>query len=472
MLSKHEIAFELARRRLIQFSILTNKKYMPSWHHRVLAHELEELVTGNNDRLIVTMPPRHGKSELVSVRFPAFFLGHNPHNRVISTSYSYPLARKFSRQVRQIALSDTFRTLFPACQIKPDVRSVDMWETVTDGGLISSGVGGAITGFGGDLINIDDPFKNSEQADSAVYREKVKEWYQSTLMTRLEKGGRIVVTMTRWHESDLVGWLLDEMLNGGDQWRTVNFPAIAEENEQYRQIGDPLWAEKYDLKDLERRKTAVGSRVWNALYQQRPAPSDGTIFHREWWQFYDVLPAGLRMYQSWDMTFKDSTGSDFVVGQVWGTDGVSYYLIDQIRERMDFTQTVKAFKALSSQYPEATAKYIEDKANGPAVISALKGSVQGLIPVTPKSSKTARAYAIQPILEAGNVFLRRGAKFTHELIEEAAYFPAGKHDDMVDALTQAISQGAKRAVPAAASTGQRQANKFLNYVNKTELSRY
>jgi len=443
-------ALKMARENLASFAVLTCRGYRPNWHHKVLAEKLTALMHGEIDRLMVLMPPRHGKSELASVRFPAWFLGHNPKKRVIATSYSARLAETFGRRVRDISDSWVFRLVFPSLLLKEGAKTANRWETSEGGGYVSAGVGGSITGMGGDLLIIDDPFKNKEEADSEVYREKVWEWYQSTLYTRIEKGGKILVILTRWHEDDLAGRLLEQ---SGEEWTVVCFPAIAEEEEEFRAVGEPLWADKYGIEALKRMERAVGSRVWNALYQQRPAPASGTVFRREWWRFYDELPTGLRLFQSWDMTFKDSAGADYVVGQVWGNKGADYYLIDQIRDRMDFSQALKALKHLSEQYPEATAKYIEDKANGPAVISALKGSVGGLIAVNPRGSKVARSNAVCPFIEAGNVYLKRGAAFTRELIEEAAYFPSGKHDDMVDAMTQALSAGKEKSAPKTAFSG-------------------
>jgi len=278
----------------------------------------------------------------------------------------------------------------------------------------------------------------------------VWDWYQSTLYTRIEKGGRIVVILTRWHEDDLAGRLLQD---GSDSWDVVSFPAIAEEDEEHREVGEPLWRDKYDMDALAKIKSAVGSRVWNALYQQRPAPEDGAVFKKAWFCYYDTEPVFDQMVQSWDMTFSGGDGSDFVVGQVWGLKGAQRYLVDQVRGRMDFMSAVRALREVTAKYPQAKAKYIEDKANGPAVISALKNEIQGLIPVVPKGSKISRAVAVTPMLEAGNVFLKRGAQFSAELVEEAALFPGGKHDDMVDAMTQALSQTEKRQTPSASFSG-------------------
>lgn len=455
------IAVKKARDGLIPFSVLTMRGYSPNWHHRVLADSLMRLTETDNGRLMVLMPPRHGKSELASVRFPAWFLGQNPDKRVIATSYSARLAEVFGRRVRDLISDPVYKLTFPSCTLSSTARSAARWETAQGGAYVSAGVGGSITGMGGDLLIIDDPFKNQEDADSAVYRDKVWEWYQSTLYTRVEKNGKILVILTRWHEDDLAGRLLNM---SGEDWKVVCFPAVAEKDEQYRKEGEPLWPAKYGAEALKRMSAAVGSRVWNALYQQRPAPEGGTIFNTAWWRFYDELPYGVEtMFQSWDMTFKESAGSDYVVGQVWAVKGADRYLVDMVRGRMDFMSAIRALKELTAKYPQASAKYIEDKANGPAVISALKGSVQGLIPVNPRGSKTARANAVCPLIEAGNVFLKRGAEFSRLLMDEAAVFPSGAHDDMVDAMTQALSCSINRHKPTTASIGAgRNVNRMIS----------
>ena len=463
MLTKNDLkklyALKLAREGLIPFTALTYKSYRANWHHRLLAEKLMELESGESGRLMVLMPPRHGKSELASVRFPAWFLGRNPESRVIATSYSARLAENFGRKVRDIAADPKFSMVFGGVTLSGRSKAADRWETSAGGGYLAAGVGGSITGMGGDLLIVDDPFKNQEDADSKNYRDKVWDWYQSTLYTRIEKGGRIVVILTRWHEDDLAGRLLS---SGGDRWDVISFPAIAEGDEEYRREGEPLWHAKYGREALAKIRLAVGSRVWNALYQQRPAPEDGAVFKKAWFRMYDAEPVFDYMVQSWDMTFSGGEASDYVAGQVWGVRGAERYLVNQVRGRMDFMGAIAALRKMSEKYPQAKAKYVEDKANGPAVISALKSEIQGLIPVTPKGSKVSRAHAVTPMLEAGNVYLKRGEKFTEELLEEAALFPTGKHDDMVDAMTQALLCTEKRQTPAASFAGlSRQTGKIF-----------
>lgn len=282
---------------------------------------------------------------------------------------------------------------------------------------------------------IDDPFKDRASADSPTIRQNVWDWYTSTLYTRLAPGGGILVINTRWHMADLSGRLLEAAARGeGDHWRVVNFPAIATEDEPHRRAGEALHPERYPLEQLLAIKKALGTRDWEALYQQRPTPDGGNIFKAEWLRFW--LPKDLpeqfdQLLISWDMTFKDGDDTDFVVGQVWGRKGADRYLLDQVRRRMGFTDTVAAFRALAAKWPGATRKLVEDKANGPAVIDALKHAVPGIIPVEPDGSKTARAHAVTTFFEAGNVLIPHPehCPWAREYVAELTQFPGAPHDD-------------------------------------------
>lgn len=259
---------------------------------------------------------------------------------------------------------------------------------------------------------------------------------------------------TRWHEDDLSGWLLNQERSGEpENWHIVNFEAIKEEVEQtfpetctvepdWRSPGEALCPERFDAVKLNRIKGKVGTLFWSALYQQRPSPLEGECFKRSWWQFYQELPAEFdQIVQSWDCAFKETSKSDFVVGQVWGKKGAQFYLLDQIRARMDINGTLTAIRTLTAKHPRATAKLVEDKANGSAVIDLLDRELSGLIAVQPEGGKLVRAVAIAPYAQAGNVYLPDPtiAPWIHDYIEEFAVFPNGSHDDQVDATTQAIN---------------------------------
>lgn len=445
---------ELARRTMGDFVLYVDDNYQMNWHHRLLCDYLDKLARKEIRRLMVFMPPRHGKSELVSRKFPAYLLGRNPDTSIISCSYSADLASRMNRDVQRLIDSEKYSLLFPESHLfGKNIRSTakgsflrnsDIFEIVNHRGTYrSSGVGGGITGMGGEYIIIDDPVKNREDADSATIREKVYDWYTSTLYTRLEKDGCILLTLTRWHEDDLAGKLLKAAQEGADQWTILELPAVCEyppKPYDVRQEGEALWKWKYDEEALEKMKVTVGSRDWAALYQQHPTPGEGGTFKREWWNYYKVLPDGLYDFvQSWDCTFKDAQSSDYVVGQVWARKGSSRYLLDQVRGRMSFTETLRAIRSLSAKWPQAIRKLVEDKANGTAVIDVLRKEIPGLIPVEPEGGKIVRANAVTAVAEAGNIYLPDPsiAPWVHDFVEEHAVFPNGANDDQVDAQTQA-----------------------------------
>lgn len=445
---------ELARRTMGDFVLYVDDNYRMNWHHRLLCDYLDKLACKEIRRLMVFMPPRHGKSELVSRKFPAYLLGRNPDTSIISCSYSADLASRMNRDVQRLIDSEKYAELFPDTQLSNQhtrrfyetryTRNNNMFEVVDKKGTYrSSGVGGGITGMGGEYIIIDDPVKNREDADSATMREKVYDWYTSTLYTRLEKDGCILLTLTRWHEDDLAGKLLKAAQEGADQWTILELPAVCEyppKPYDMRQEGEALWKWKYDEEALEKMKVTVGSRDWAALYQQHPTPGEGGTFKREWWNYYKVLPDGLYDFvQSWDCTFKDAQSSDYVVGQVWARKGSSRYMLDQVRGRMSFTETLRAIRSLSAKWPQAIRKLVEDKANGTAVIDVLRKEIPGLIPVEPEGGKIVRANAVTAVAEAGNIYLPDPsiAPWVHDFVEEHAVFPNGANDDQVDAQTQA-----------------------------------
>lgn len=450
---------ELARRSFKGFVLATMPGYMMGWVHKEICAELDAFLVAVSEkkspRLMLCMPPRHGKSELASRRFPAYVFGRYPDMSIIGTSYSADLASRLNRDVQRIIEQPEYAAIFPESTLSAKnirtvpsgnyLRNSDLFEIVGHkGSYRSAGVGGGITGMGGDILIVDDPFKDRAEADSPTIRRKVWEWYTSTLYTRLAPGGGILVINTRWHMDDLSGHLLESARMGeGDQWRVVNFPAIAEQDEEHRKKGEALHPERYPLEQLEAIRKAIGTRDWEALYQQHPTPDGGNIFKAEWLRFWlpKDLPAKFdQVLISWDMTFKDGDDTDFVVGQVWGRKGADRYLLDQVRARMGFTETLSAFRGLADKWPQATRKLVEDKANGPAVIDSLKHHVTGIIPVEPDGSKTARAHAVTALFEAGNVHIPhpQHCPWASDYVAELTQFPGAAHDDQVDATTQAL----------------------------------
>jgi len=310
------------------------------------------------------------------------------------------------------------------------------------------GVGGDLTGRGADLLLIDDPIKNWEEAYSSSRRQAIWDWWQSTAYTRLEPTGSVILIMTRWHEDDLTGRFLRDMEAGGEKWDLLRLPAIADDPNDAlgRAIGEPLWAQRYSADRLARIERAVGPLVWAGLFQQRPHPVGGGLFDADDWVYYDEAPSGRTAFDqqiiSVDCAFKDLKTSDYVVIQVWGIKGAGAWLLHQIRDRLDVGRTAEAIARVARDYPEATAKYIEDKANGPAVIQLLRQHVGGLIAVNPIGSKQARAAAISPYQKAHNLHLPNPHRnpWVQGFVAEHESFPNGRFDDQVDATSQGISQ--------------------------------
>jgi predicted phage terminase large subunit-like protein len=447
---------ELRQRRESERRSLTLKEFVSKvypryqWyrHCEVLADVLQRVADGKLKRVMIFMPPRGGKSQLTSKLFPAYMLHKYPHKWVGINSYAAELAYTFSRSSR-----DAYREI--GGKMREDASAIKNWETPEGGGMWAAGVGGPITGKGfGSVGIIDDPLKNAEEALSDRIRAKQKDWYGSTFYTRAEPDAAIVVVQTRWHEDDLSGWLLNQEQNDEpENWHVVNFEALKEETEakfpssctlepDWRQPGEALCPERFDAKKLTRIQGKIGSQFWNALYQQRPSSLEGDFFKRNWWQFYKQPPAEFdQVIQSWDCAFKETSKSDFVVGQVWGKRGAQYYLLDQVRGRMDINGTLSAIRSLSAKYPLSSAKLVEDKANGSAVIDLLNREIAGLIPINPEGGKLVRAVAIAPYVQAGNVFLPDPsiAPWIHDYLEEFAKFPNGTHDDQVDSSSQALN---------------------------------
>ncbi|WP_309030783.1 phage terminase large subunit [Streptomyces alfalfae] len=428
---------------------------------RLLDQSLIDVAEGRCRRLIWTMPPQEGKSQRVSRTFPAWLLTRNPNLRIAIASYELGTARRWGRAIRNDIQNNTDKF---GIRVRRDTSSAQEWQIQDhDGGVYSVGVAGALTGRPVDVLIIDDPIKDRAQAESEVFRERVWDFWTDTARTRFGADTVVIVVLTRWHEDDLAGRLLAQDTRG--EWRHINIPAQADHDPNKGET-DPLGrapgeyltsARGRTPQDWENTRQDVGTRTWTSLYQGRPSPTSGNVWKRQWWRRYatplwsqhPTLPDAYTVHEadqvvmSWDMTFKDTKSSDYVVGQVWARQGANVYLLDQIRKRLSFTDTLTAFKGLVARWPQATAKYVEDKANGTAVINTLKNEIPGIIAVTPTESKYARANAVAPVIEAGNAFLPDTsiALFDpEELIEEAAGFPNAAHDDQVDATSQALAQ--------------------------------
>jgi len=334
-----------ARRSLVDYSMYQWPGYRPAEHHRLIAEHLEMVERGEITRLMITMPPRHGKSMLASEYFPSWYLGRNPDHYVVAATYAQELADDFGRKVRNLIADESYANIFPGVVLKSDSTSSkrfhvsepdDAFSTRQDGAYFAVGVGGPLTGRGAHLLLIDDPVKNREEAESEIIRKKTKDWYTSTAYTRLMPGGRIVVIQTRWHEDDLAGWLQDTHKHEG--WVILDLPAINDD-------GEALWPEQYDVEALERIKRALPPRDWSALYQQRPSPETGDYFRKEWIHEVDHLPplGTLRIYGGSDYAVTQN-GGDYTVHAVVGVDPQSrLYLLDLWRAQASSDKWVEAF---------------------------------------------------------------------------------------------------------------------------------
>lgn len=441
--NNNDFAIELMRSSYAAYCYFVHKeKWIDTRFHRFLADKIQtfvETVTGNPyDILVLSTPPQHGKSMTVTETFPSWYEGKYPDRRCIVACYNDDFAGKFGRR-NKTKIEEYGQFIFNISLSKSSDRDIEIAEK--GGSIITRGIMSGITGNSGDLIIIDDPVKNRQEADSVTYRERLWEEWQNSIKTRTQAGTKIIIIQTRWHEDDLAGRVIRQENNV----EVVNIPVEAEENDILgRRIGDALCPEiGKDNNWLQAFKASYtdGMRAWNALFQGRPTSEEGNMFKREWWQFYDVLPENMPLKViSVDATFKDKADSDFVAIEVWGKLNADFYLIDMLKRRMDFPDTLKAIKAMNAKYPDRHSILIEDKANGPAIIAMLKHEISGIVAIEPKGSKIARANAVTGIIESGNVYLPRYADFTSEFIEEHATFPNGINDDLVDSCTQFLNK--------------------------------
>jgi len=472
-LARKEIGARAARTSFKHFVSYTFPDYEWNWHNKMLIWYLQEFIEFRIKKLMVFMPPRHGKSELVSRRLPAFLLGQDPDMEVVVASYGMDLAARMNRDTQRIMQSLEYQDVFPRTKLSTGKRdenkdgrnylkNSEIIEIVGHFGKYQScGVGSSLTGKGFDVGIIDDPVKDMKEACSPTIQMSTWEWYESVFSTRGSKAPRELITQTRWHEDDLSGKLLKEIKKSDNEegWVILRLPAIKEKGghqKDPRQEGEALWPDRYSKTRLEKAKRSP--RIWISLFQQRPTPLEGAIWKRANWRFYDEDPKDLiktmtTVIQSWDATFKGNENSDYVVGHVWGRYLNRLFLFDEARGQWDFTQTLSNILRVSTLWPEAQIKLIEDAANGPAIENMLRSKVDDLELVPPIGSKTERAMVCQPSIDAGEVFIPNpegpyawktredtGEQYNwvEEFIEECNVFPKGVNDDRVDAGSQAM----------------------------------
>jgi predicted phage terminase large subunit-like protein len=422
-----------ARANLTAFTEYTNAVYLTAPHHRLIAGKLESVERGEIDRLMIFMPPRHGKSELASRRFPAWYLGRNPDRQVIAASYNSDLATDFGRDVRNIVASSEYAALFPACGLREDSRAADRWNTDQGGAYVAAGVGTAVTGRGAHVLLIDDPLKDREEADSALRRQRVWDWYTSTAYTRLMPGGAVVVIQTRWHEDDLAGRLLAQQAEGGDQWDILDLPALND-------AGEALWPEWYGVEQLHRIRAAIGTRDWSALYQQRPVPDSGDYFESKWLHTAPIpFRDALRVYGASDYAVT-AGGGDYTVHIVVGIDaGGRLYVLDLWRGQTDSAAWIEAWCDLVLKW--RPSEWAEEGGQIRASVGpflerrmAERKAYTFRRQFQARHDKAVRAQSIRARMSLQGLYLPAGATWRADFESELLRFPAGVHDDQVDAL--------------------------------------
>jgi predicted phage terminase large subunit-like protein len=439
------LAATAASQRLLAYAIGLNREYKTPPHIELLADALEAVERGEIKRLMVFMPPRHGKSNLASEIFPAWYLGRKPHHQVMFTTYGQDLADGFGRKVRNAVADPRHTRAFPGSLLAEDSQSAKRFNTGAGGVYYAVGAGGAVTGRGADLLILDDPLKNREEADSRLIRDKLWDWYASTAYTRLMPGGAVVLIQTRWHEDDLAG----RLLKGEENWKVINLPAIAEENDLLgRSPGRALWPEQYDIQALENIRGTIGQREFAALYQQRPAPLEGALFKRDWIRTGRSPGAGVRIAMGVDLALSTKESADYTAIAVMARDEFGkLYVLDVVRERVDFPNALRLIRNMADKWnPRAIA--IEQVAYQAVVVQELlRQTTLPIRGVLPDKDKVTRAQPLALRYEQGLV------QHAHDLpgwfTDELFAFPNGQHDDAVDALVYAYQQVMKLSVGGA-----------------------
>ena len=460
----------LARRRLIEFIKQFYPKYKDGWVHHDICTRLEQFArdvdAGLNPRLMLLMPPRHGKSQIASQMYPAWHLGHYPQHEFIACSYNLPLALKFSRSVRSLLRSEKYKRLFDQAVIDDDNQSAEEWRllpkkgTIEAGGYVAAGIGGGITGKGAHVLVIDDPIKNAEEADSPDIREKIWDWYVSTAYSRLAPGGGVLIIQTCWHDDDLAGRLQTLMREDpeSDRFEIVKYPAIAEEDELYRKKGEALHPERYTLEALLRIKRVQGLRFWSALYQQDPVPNEGAYFTKDMFVYRNegVNPDRMNVFQAWDFAISEKKHNDWNVGVTVGVDYDDVVHVLEVRrfKTADSLEIVNNMIGMYRSYKSVqqvgaedgqiwrTMKTLFDKRCREERVYPV---VEVLKPIT---DKQVRARPLQGRMRARKVTFPANASWNDEVVKELLRFPSGVHDDIVDALAWVVTMLLGRAAPA------------------------
>lgn len=478
----------LAKRRLIEFTRRFHPDYQAGWVHRDVCRRLEQflqdVVDKKSPRLMLFLPPRSGKSQLASINFPAWVLGQHPWMEIISSSYAVSLPITFSRKVRELVQDPAYQAMFPHTHLDRSSASAEAWLTTQGGGYVASGVGTGITGKGFNIGIIDDPIKDAEEADSETVREKVWDWYSSTFYTRAAPGAGILVVLTRWHDADLAGKLLQRMKEDKaegssnlDEWQVISYPALAISDEwvnvdgsiteepktpqaiKVRSKGEALHPERFPVERLERIKQTLQPRHWSALYQQRPTADEGTFFQKSMVRYHNSPPPKetLKVFACWDLAVSQKQTADYTAGVIAGLDYLDQlYILDVIHFRGDADKIAEAIVTSAVRWgvelvgiekgqlelaikPTLT-RMMRDK----RVTFALAEGENALVPITDKMS---RARPLQGLMQQGRVFIDSSQPWSEDLVDQLLRFPVGIHDDMVDACAYLARMALKMDPP-------------------------
>lgn len=411
-------------------------EYEANWHHQLICEKLEAVNRGEVKRLMIFMPPRHGKSMLASEFFPAWFLGQNPKKEIISCSYNDELAEEFSRKVRKTVKSDKYKFVFDTT-IDKDTRKISRWALSNGSGYRAAGVGGGITGRGANIFIIDDPVKNQEEANSPTTREKIWNWYTSDVRTRLAKGGAIILVMTRWHDDDLAGRLLKK---DKKRWDIINFPAIATKDEDHRLKGEALWPSMFSLEELSEIK-GLSRSTWGSLYQQNPILSETQDFKQRWFKKWKDLPSPLRRFTLVDPAISKKKRADNSAILTIGVDVENnIYVLEYTADHLDPSELIdevfrQAEKWNSEKVGIESVQYQRSIEHFMTLEMKRRGKYLNIICLDGKANKEERIRGLIPYYKLGMVH----HPFDSEVLEEELIrFPSGRHDDVLDALSMGL----------------------------------
>jgi len=437
---------------LIAFCKHMDPNYKVGRHHRRLADLLMKMERGEEDRIGVSVPPRHGKSQMVSIYFPAWYLGRNPDKKVLMVSHTADLAVDFGRKVRNIVDSPTYKAIFPTVTLAADSKSAGRWNTNMGGEYFACGVGAALAGRGAHFLIVDDPFSEQDvlNGNYEVF-ERVYEWFTYGARTRLMPQGKVAIVHTRWHPNDLIGRLAKDMgrITNSDQYEMFEFPAIFNENTEHEKA---LWPEFYDLEALHRTKASMPLFQWNAQFQQTPTAEEGALVKREWWKRWDQddPPNCEYVIMTLDAAAEKNTRADFTALLTWAvfnderyTDGASHIiLLNSINVRVEFHELKElALREYKDWQPDSFI--VEKKSSGTPLFQELRRMgipVSEFTPHRGTGDKIARINAISDIFRSGMVWYPAGRKWAEEVVEQVAAFPASDHDDMVDCVSMALAR--------------------------------